>query len=315
MQRRNGWFAICVFAQKTIMKYITSTAGATGEAVQIHYADYGKGVPVVLIHGWPLNMHMWEYQVNDLVNAGFRVIKYDRRGFGKSDKPWDGYDYDTLTDDLHALMTGLDLQNAVLVGFSMGGGEVVRYLSKYGSDRVARIVLISAVPPCLQQAGDNPDGVPEKVFTGMMAEMKEDRNNFLEDFGKKFFGVNVINKPVSKAMLEYYCMLGVMASPRATQECAKAFAQTDFRKDLENIAVPTLIIHGGADKTVPIGASSDRSSKMIRDCVYKVYEGAPHGLFYTEKETLNQDLVNFIQEVELEGMGAGNGALYNSRRL
>lgn len=288
------------------MKYIKSTAGPSGEEVQIHYADYGQGTPVVLIHGWPLNMHMWEYQVSDLVNAGFRVIKYDRRGFGKSDKPWDGYDYDTFTDDLHALMNELDLQNAVLVGFSMGGGEVVRYVSKYGSERVSRIVLIGAVTPYLQQAGDNPDGVPEKIFTEMMEQIQQDRNSFLEDFGKKFFGVNVISKPVSKAMLDYYCMLGSLASPRATLECVKAFAQTDFRQDLENIDVPTLIIHGGADKTVPIEASGDRTAKIIRDNIYKVYEGAPHGLFYTERELLNQDLVNFIQEGELENASSIN---------
>jgi pimeloyl-ACP methyl ester carboxylesterase len=220
--------------------------------------------------------------------------QYDRRGFGKSDKPWDGYDYDTLTDDLHALMTELDLQNAVLVGFSMGGGEAVRYLSKYGNERVSKIVLISAVTPFLQRSDDNPDGVPEKIFIEMMDQIKEDRNSFLEDFGKKFFGVNVVSKPVSRAMLEYYCMLGSMASPRATQECAKAFAQTDFRHDIENISVPALIIHGGADKTVPIEASSDRTAKMILDFDYKVYDGAPHGLFYTEKEMLNQDLIYFI---------------------
>lgn len=280
------------------MKYITSTAGS-GEEVQIHYADYGQGTPVILIHGWPLNMHMWEHQIHALVNAGFRVIKYDRRGFGKSDKPWDGYDYDTLTDDLHALITELDLQNAMLVGFSMGGGEAVRYISKYGSDRVSKLVLISSVTPYLQKGDDNPDGVPEEVFTKMMKDMQDDRINFLEDFGKKFFGVGIINKPVSKPMLDYYCMLGSIASPRATEECAKAFAQTDFRNDLENINVPTLIIHGSSDKTVPIEASGERTAQMISGAVYKVYEGAPHGLFYTDREMLNQDLINFAEQGEV----------------
>jgi pimeloyl-ACP methyl ester carboxylesterase len=292
------------------MKYITSTAGSSQEEVQLHYVDYGNGIPVVLIHGWPLNMHMWEYQVNDLVNAGFRVIKYDRRGFGKSDKPWDGYDYDTFADDLQTLLTTLDLQNAVLVGFSMGGGEVVRYISRHGSDRVSKIVLISAVTPFLQKTGDNPDGVPGQIFNDMIAELKEDRNHFLEEFGKKFFGVNVVSKPVSKAMLEYYCIMASSASPKATEECVKAFAGTDFRPDLENINVPTLIIHGGADKTVPAEASSDRAAKMISDCDYKVYDGAPHGLFYTEKETLNRDLINFIQEG-----GLLPGAMKSSRKV
>jgi non-heme chloroperoxidase len=279
------------------MKYITSSAG-TGEEVNISYSDYGHGTPVILIHGWPLNKHMWEHQVGDLVDAGFRVIKYDRRGFGDSDKPWDGYDYDTLTDDLHEIIQQLNLRNAVLVGFSMGGGEAVRYLTRYSNERIAGMVLISAVPPYLGKTDDNPDGVAQSVFNEMMKDMKEDRFDFLSEFGKKFFGVNVVNKPVSKAMLKYYCMLGSMASPRATQECAKAFATTDFRQDVASVNVPTFIIHGGADKTVPIEASSDRTSTMIRDSLYKVYDGAPHGLFYTHKEELNRDLIDFIHNLE-----------------
>src|SRR6476620_11958122 len=167
------------------MKYITRNDSNTGEEIQISYKDYGKGRPIVLIHGWPLSKDMWEYQIDDLVNAGLRVIKYDRRGFGKSDKPWNGYDYDTLTEDLHALMESLDLRDAVLVGFSMGGGEVVRYISRYGTDRVSKIVLVSSVLPYLAKANDNPDGVDHSVFAEMMEQMKEDRIAFLDDFGKK----------------------------------------------------------------------------------------------------------------------------------
>ena len=280
------------------MKFIRTTDATNGEEVNLAYSDYGKGNPVVLIHGWPLSREMWEYQLGDLVNAGLRVVKYDRRGFGKSSKPWDGYDYDSLTDDLHALMEQLDLRNATLVGFSMGGGEVVRYLSRYGSDRVARIVLVSAVTPYLAKTGDNPDGVDPSVFAEIMSELKEDRIKFLDDFGKKFFGVTMISHPVSAPLLEYYRMLASFASQRSTEQCALSFANTDFRPDVEAIRVPALIIHGDADKIVPIAESSDRTAKMIPDSQYIVYKGAPHGLFYTHKEQLNADLISFITSTD-----------------
>ena len=276
------------------MKYITVKNNTSSEEVKLAYSDYGTGQPVVLIHGWPLSREMWEYQLGDLVNAGLRVIKYDRRGFGNSDKPWDGYDYDTLAEDLKALMEELDLRNAVLVGFSMGGGEVVRYLSRYGSDRVAKTVLISSVTPYMLKTDDNPDGVDESVFADMMTQIKDDRVGFLDDFGKKFFGVNLINRPVSTPLLEYYRMLASLASARSTQQCAIAFSQTDFRNDLKAVKVPTLIIHGTSDKTVPIEASGDRTSQMIANSEYKIYDGAPHGLFYTHKNELNRDLISFI---------------------
>jgi pimeloyl-ACP methyl ester carboxylesterase len=240
---------------------------------------------------------MWEYQVDDLVNAGLRVIKYDRRGFGKSDKPWDGYDYDTFTDDLHAILEKLDLQDAVLVGFSMGGGEAVRYVNRYGTTgRVSKIVLVSAVVPFLGQSNDNHDGVPQAVFAEMMEAMKEDRIAFLDTFGEQFFGVSMIKHPVSKPYLQYFRGLAEVALPRATQQCALAFANTDFRADVEAVNVPTLIIHGDADKTVPIEASSARTARMIPNAVYKVYEGAPHGLFYTDRKKLNADLIDFCRE-------------------
>lgn len=276
------------------MYYMTTRDAATGQEIKISYADYGEGRPVVLIHGWPLSKEMFEYQVQELVQAGLRVIKYDRRGFGKSDKPWGGYDYDTLTADLKALMDGLDLRDATLVGFSMGGGEAVRYLSRYGTDRVSRLVLIAAVTPFLGQTLDNPEGVEESVFADMMQQMKDDRIGFLDDFGKKFFGVSLVHHPVSAPLLEYYRMLASVAAPRATQQCAMAFAQTDFRSDVAAVNIPTLIIHGDADKTVPIAASGDRTAAMIRGSEYLVYEGAPHGLFYTHRHQLNRDLIRFI---------------------
>ncbi len=276
------------------MKYVKTTDAATGEDIQLSYKDYGKGRPVVLIHGWPVSKDMWEYQIDDLVNAGLRVVKYDRRGFGKSDKPWNGYDYDTLTDDLHVILEKLDLQDAVLVGFSMGGGEAVRYLSRYGSNgRVSKIILVSAVVPFLGQAADNPDGVPQAVFAEMMEQMKEDRIAFLDTFGEQFFGVSMLSHPVSKPYLQYFRGLAEVALPRATVQCAMSFANTDFRADVEAVNVPTLIIHGDADKTVPIEASSDRTAKAIPHAVYKVYPGAPHGLFFTNRKDLNQDIIDF----------------------
>jgi len=275
------------------MKYITRNDSGTGEEIQLSYKDYGEGRPVVLIHGWPLSKDMWEYQLEDLVNAGLRVIKYDRRGFGKSSKPWNGYDYDTLTEDLHTVLEQLDLRDAVLVGFSMGGGEAVRYISRYGTDRVSKLVLVSAVTPYLLRTANNPDGVDESVFADMLEKIREDRMAFLEDFGKKFFGVSLISHPVSTPLLEYYHMLAAQASPRSTTQCAISFSQTDFRSDVEAITIPTLIIHGDDDKTVPIEASGERTARMIPESQFIVYNGAPHGLFYTHRNRLNQDLIQF----------------------
>lgn len=278
------------------MKYITTNDARTGEEIKLSYADYGNGRPIVLIHGWPSSKEMWENQVAAIVDAGFRCIKYDRRGFGKSCKPWDGYDYDTLADDLKALLDGLDLQNVVLVGFSMGGGEVARYFSRHGGARVTKAVLISTVLPYMLKTGDNPDGVDGSVFDDMMKQMKDDRIHFLDSFGKQFFGVNMISHPVSGPYLEYFRRLAEVASPRATQQCAQSFAQTDFRNDVTSINVPTLIIHGDNDKIVPIEASSNRTAHMVPDNQYIVYPDAPHGLFLTERERLNNDLLAFISQ-------------------
>ncbi|MEO6721061.1 MAG: alpha/beta hydrolase [Ferruginibacter sp.] len=263
--------------------------------VKLYVRDYGQGKPVILIHGWPLCSDMWEYQINHLVEAGYRVIAYDRRGFGKSSQPWDGYDYDTLTDDLQQIIEQLKLKHITLVGFSMGGGEVVRYFSRYGGAKVTKAILISSVAPFMMQTESNPNGVPKVIFDEITDALRTDRIGFLEDFGKNFFGVTVLNHPVSSPVLNYYGMLGSLASPRATLECAKSFSSTDFRPELTYINVPTLIIHGDADKTVPIKSSSDITATMITANEYIVYEGAPHGLFYTQKEKLNTDLVKFIQ--------------------
>ena len=275
------------------MPYLKKT-DTKGEEISLHYVDYGKGKPVLLIHGWPLSHEMWEYQIGDLINIGYRVIAYDRRGFGKSYKPWDGYDYDSLTDDLKSLIDELGLEDITLVGFSMGGGEVVRYFSKYGGKNVSKVVLISSVVPYLLKTDDNPDGVPQEMFDKMTAQMKDDRIGFLDDFGKTFFGVGLLNKPLSTPLLEYYRMLCSFASPKATLDCAASFSSTDFKSEMTSINVPTLIIHGDHDKTVPIEPTGMESAKHIPNNQFIIYEGAPHGLFYTDKERLNADLIAFI---------------------
>jgi non-heme chloroperoxidase len=277
------------------MPHIKTSSNTADADVSIYYEEYGKGKPVVLIHGWPLCLEMWEYQVAELGLKGQRLIAYDRRGFGKSSRPWGGYDYDTLAEDLHALLEQLNLEDVTLVGFSMGGGEVARYLSRYGNGRVKKAVLISTVLPYMEKKDDNPDGVDPSVFEEMLTGLKKDRPAFLENFSKMFYGVGLVKRPVSTAFLNYNQTLAMLASGHATEECAVAFAKTDFRKDLAAIKIPTLVIHGDADKTVPIEASSNRTSKAIPQAQYLVYEGAPHGLFVTERDRLNADLLEFLQ--------------------
>lgn len=266
----------------------------TAPGINIYVQDYGQGKPVILIHGWPLSNEMWEYQIENLVENNFRVITYDRRGFGKSSKPWFGYDYDSLADDLNAIIEQLNLEEITLVGFSMGGGEVARYFSRFAGKGVSKAVLISSILPFLLQTEDNPDGVSEEHGKETAQKIKEDRISFLENFGKTFFGLSLINKPISSDLLNYYKMLASFASPRASLECAKSFSTTDFREEMVKINVPTLVIHGDEDKTVPIGISSAKATALIPKNTYLVYEDAPHGLFYTEKERLNEDLLAFL---------------------
>ncbi len=266
----------------------------TAPNVNLYVKDYGSGTPVILIHGWPLSNEMWEYQIENLVANNFRVIAYDRRGFGKSSQPWNGYDYDTLTDDLKAIIDQLELKNITLVGFSMGGGEVVRYFSRHGGQNVSKAVLVSSIIPYLAQSDDNPDGRTKEKNEATQNSLKEDRIAFLDDFGKNFFGVSFINTVISKPLLDYYSMLASFASPHATTECAKSFSSADFREEVLLINVPTLIIHGTADKIVPIAISSEKTAELIANNTFMIYDDAPHGLFYTDKDKLNDDLLEFL---------------------
>jgi pimeloyl-ACP methyl ester carboxylesterase len=270
---------------------------SNGQPVELFYQDLASGRPVVLIHGWPASHAMWEYQMLELPMHGLRVIAYDRRGFGLSSKPWDGYDYDTMADDLKGLLDGLDLQDVVLVGFSMGGGEVARYMARHGGARVSKVVFMSAVTPYLRKTADNPDGIDPAAFEQIFEGLKKDRPDFLVDFGKQFFNVGLLKHPVSQATLDWLQDMALPASPKATLDCAHAFAETDFRGDLKKISVPALVLHGTEDQTVPLKASGARTVELLRTVQYKEYSGAPHGLFVTHKDELNRDLVDFIQGI------------------
>jgi non-heme chloroperoxidase len=280
------------------MKSIKFNDKQTGEEISIGYSDYGKGQPVVFIHGWPSSREMWEYQLADVVNGGFRVIKYDRRGFGKSSKPWSGYDYDTLAADLNEIINQLNLQKVILVGFSMGGGEVAKYIANFGQNKIDRVVLISTVLPYMLKTENNPDGIDKKVFDDMAVQIKNDRAGFLDDFGKLFFGMSLLSRPLSTPLLNYYLELTTKATQQSTLECANSFSTTDFRNDVTKITVPTLIMHGDSDKVVPFEASSKRTAEMLPHAELIIYQDGPHGIFYTHRELVNKHLLDFFNGIK-----------------
>ena len=268
----------------------------TADKTRLYVKEWGpaKGRPVILIHGWPLSADSWDDQALALADAGHRAIAYDRRGFGRSSQPFGGYDYDTLSDDLAAVMEHSGAKNAVLVGFSMGGGEVARYLSRHGGRHVTQAVLVSAVLPFRLKTADNPTGTEQSVFDQTALALKEDRPKFLAGFFEKFFGVDDDPTAVSPQLLEWARGVALQGGLHASLQCLKAFSGTDFRPDLAAFRVPTLLIHGTADKTVPIAASSRLAAQDIADSTLVEYGGAPHGLFATHKQRLSKDLLGFI---------------------
>lgn len=267
----------------------------TRDGTKLFYKDWGTGDPVILIHGWPLSSDGWDPVSNALVEAGHRVIAYDRRGFGRSDQTWDGYDYDSFADDLADVMKSAGVtSNVTLVGFSMGGGEVARYMSRHGGKGVVRAVLIASVVPFMLQTDDNPDGVPQSTFDQMTQDMLADRPAFMRGFLKTFFGVGFITHPVSDDGMAAAWNVTMQAGLRPTLKAAEAFSSTDFRPDMSAFSVPTLIIHGTADKTVPIEPTARMAASLISDVQLIEYESSPHGLFETDRDRLIGDLMAFL---------------------
>jgi len=268
---------------------------SSGEhATPINYQDAGEGPPVVLIHGWPLSHRMWEAQINALVDAGYRCVAYDRRGFGDSGRPAAGYDYDTLASDLNDVMTQLNLTGASIAGFSMGGGEVARYIGRYGTARLSSAMLLGAVPPFLLKTADNPEGVDKATFDGMIEGVKADRVGFLAEFFQNFYNADS-GTGVGLDLIPFSKWIAWAASPLATQRCITAFGTTDFRADLKKFDVPTLIVHGDSDRIVPLEISGKRAHEMIAGSQLEVIKGAPHGFAATHATRLNELMVEFLR--------------------
>lgn len=265
----------------------------TRDGTEIYYKDWGSGKPVLFSHGWPLDADMWEYQMEYLSSRGYRTIAFDRRGFGRSSQPWTGYDYDTFADDIAQLIEHLDLSEVTLVGFSMGGGDVARYIARHGSSRVAKLALLGAVTPIFGQTADYPEGVPTSVFDGIKAGLLKDRAQFIADFASPFYGTNQ-NQVVSEGVLTQTLNVALLASLKGTVDCVTAFSETDFRPDMAKIDVPTLVIHGDADQIVPSKTTGEVAAKLIKGAEFKAYAGAPHGFAVTHAQQLNEDLLAFI---------------------
>ena len=269
----------------------------TQDGTQIYYKDWGSGQPVVFSHGWPLSADAWDSQMKFLADHGYRCIAHDRRGHGRSSQPWDGNDMDTYADDLAELMQALDVRDAVHIGHSTGGGEVARYIGRHGTSRVAKAVLVSAVPPLMVKTQANPGGLPIEVFDALRASVIADRAQAFRDLADgPFFGANRPGAHVSQGIRDSFWLQGMMAGFKGAVDCIRAFSETDFTEDLKRFDVPTLVIHGDDDQIVPIGASAMMSSKIVPSATLKVYEGAPHGLPLTLADRLNDDLLGFAAQ-------------------
>ena len=267
----------------------------TQDGARIFYKDWGTGQPVVFSHGWPLNADAWDDQLLVVASNGYRAIAHDRRGHGRSSQPWTGNDMDTYADDLAALMETLDLRDAVLVGHSTGGGEVTRYIGRHGTARVAKLVLVGAIPPLMLQTPDNPGGLPMAVFDGIRAGVSGDRSQFYQELSASFYGANRPGAQVSQGVRDSFWLWSMQVGLKGAIDCIKAFSETDLTEDLEAIDVPTLIVHGDDDQIVPIAASALRSAEIVKDATLKVYPGADHGLTSTHKDQFNSDLLSFLR--------------------
>jgi non-heme chloroperoxidase len=265
------------------------------DGTQIYYKDWSSGQPVVFSHGWPLTADAWEDQMVFLAAHGFRAIAHDRRGHGRSSQPWNGNDMDTYADDLAALFEALDLKDAILIGHSTGGGEVARYIGRHGTQRVAKAVLVGAVPPIMLKTAANPGGLPIEVFDDIRKGVLEDRSQFFKDLTTPFFGANRDGARVTQGMRDSFWMQGMMGGLKNELDCIKAFSETDFTEDLKKCDVPTLIIHGDDDQIVPVDASARLSAQLVRNAQLEIYPGGDHGLAATHKDQLNADLLTFAK--------------------
>ncbi|WP_425618569.1 alpha/beta fold hydrolase [Anatilimnocola sp. NA78] len=267
----------------------------TKDGTEIYYKDWGSGQPIVFSHGWPLSSDSWEAQMFHLASNGFRCIAHDRRGHGRSSQPWHGNEMDTYADDLAQLIEFLNLEKAILIGFSTGGGEVARYIGRHGTQRVAKAALISSVPPLMLKTPGNPQGAPIDVFDGLREKSLKDRSLLYQELaGGPFFGFNRAGAKASQGMIDSFWLQGMMGGHKNTYDCIKAFSETDFTEDLKKFDVPTLVIHGDDDQIVPIAAAGLASAKLIKNSQLKVYPGAPHGITDTHKDQLNADLLAFV---------------------